>query len=57
MKRWYTSKTVWIGIIEFGMGVSHALANGADAWTAILTGLGVVTVVARAVTTEPLKRR
>ncbi len=60
MKRWYTSKLVWLGIIQFVMGVAMQVAEFIEtadfsptAIAAIV--LGVLTVVLRVwFTSEPV---
>jgi len=60
MKRWYQSRTVWVGILEIGIGVVGLIADqivtGQD-WTptAVLAIIGgTLTIVLRIITEKPL---
>lgn len=48
-KRWYFSKTLWIGILEFLGGLFTALA-GQLATGGIITIAGIITIVLRLLT-------
>ena len=56
-KAWYTSKTVWVGIIEIAIGVlgiGAEFLNKGDYSPAsfVVLGIGILTVVLRFMTTE-----
>ena len=59
-KRWYRSRTIWVGILEIAIGVlglvADHLASGQE-WTPasiVLIVTGALTLVLRKITTKPL---
>ena len=58
-KLWYTSKTIWVGVVEFLIGVAgllapffHAGVYTPEAITAMVAG--ALTIVLRLLTSTPL---
>jgi uncharacterized membrane protein len=59
MKPWYTSKTVWAGILEILAAIGLVVADFLQAgdFTApafVLLGVGVLTIVMRFLTNAPI---
>ena len=59
-KKWYQSKTVWIGILEVlsavGLLVADFLTTGDFTAPAfVLLGVGVITIVMRFLTEQPVE--
>ena len=56
MKRWYLSKTVWLGILVVAGGIAEYIA-GLPAGVSIPTIIaGVLSIVVRFLTSQPLIR-
>ena len=62
MKRWYQSRTVWVGIVEIALGitglVADQLATGQE-WTALSVLAivsGALTIILRKITEKPIRK-
>lgn len=63
MKKWYTSRTVWIGLFQIFGGLCSIMAQsltgeiGTEATITgiIVAGLGIKDIIMRAVTTDAIK--
>jgi len=54
-KRWYQSRTIWVGVLTVIAAVVSALALPSAGWReAVLAGLGAVMVVLRRITARPI---
>lgn len=49
IKKWYQSKTVWIGILTIAGGVITAIADEL-ATGGVLTGIGILNIILRNIT-------
>lgn len=54
MKKWYKSKTLWVGILQVVAGVAVALSEKVATGSAI-TVSGVLMIILRVITKEPIK--
>lgn len=54
-KKWYTSRTLWVGILEVIIGISTVLTGQLEAGTAI-TLFGVLQIALRVITRSSLIR-
>jgi len=52
-KKWYQSRTIWIGILETLAGILTAIA-GELSVGGVLTISGIVKIILRTITTSPL---
>jgi len=53
MKKWYSSKLIWVGFVTLGYGVAKLLGVDADLTPGALESvLGVIVVILRFVTKE-----
>ena len=52
MKKWYQSKTIWLGIGAVVTAVVSSLQASPDWKTAVIAGLGAGGILLRALTTE-----
>jgi len=53
MKKWYSSKLVWVGLVTLGYGVANLLGVDADLTPGALESvLGVIVVILRFITKE-----
>lgn len=57
VKKWYTSKAVWLGVIMCSAAIGEFLAGLPP--TAAITQIvsGILTIVARFVTSEPITQK
>ena len=54
MKKWYLSKTVWLGVLGIATSVVIAIDQGLSLTQVLLAGLGAATILIRGVTKLPL---
>lgn len=53
-KKWYQSRTIWVGVLTFLGGLATAVA-GEVASGGALTVVGLLNVILRTVTDEPIQ--
>jgi hypothetical protein len=53
-KKWYQSKTVWLGIIAVAVAALEVIDSGGTYLAAVLAAFGVASVVLRGYTDRPL---
>ena len=53
-KKWYLSKSVWLGVLAIAGAVVQSIASGASWESVTLAAFGSATVVLRSVTKLPL---
>ena len=54
-KKWYTSKTIWIAILEIGVGAVFAGIEAVPDWTAIaMIAFGAGHTILRIITGQPI---
>ena len=56
MKKWYESKTIWVGLVTLGYGALKFLGVdvGDPSPESIATALGIITVILRLITKKPV---
>lgn len=54
MKKWYKSKTIWLGVAAVLASVCGTVASGADWRTVALAAVGAIGVWLRTQTGEPV---
>jgi len=53
MKKWYSSKLVWVGLVTLGYGAAKLLGVDAELTPGALeTALGVIVIILRFITKE-----
>ncbi len=56
MKKWYLSKTVWMGAIAVTIAVLTIVDNGGSLVSAALAGFGALSVILRPMSTKKLTK-
>lgn len=56
MKKWYLSKTIWLGVAAVAVAGLQAYQTSGDWITAVIAGFGVASIALRAVTKDPVKK-
>lgn len=51
-KKWYRSKSVFLGFVAIAIAAFDVLQNGGSGYGAVIGGLGAATMLIRAVTEE-----
>jgi uncharacterized membrane protein len=54
MKKWYTSKTVWLGALAVAMSIVTIIDQGGSWTAAILAGFGAASIVLRSITDKKI---
>ena len=55
IKKWYESKTVWVGIITTLIGIFSLLESQYSGISIFTTSVGVLNIVLRTLTTAPIE--
>ena len=56
MKRWYESKTIWLGLTTIATAVMSAVAGGAGWQEAVIAAIGAVNIFIRTQTEKPIAK-
>lgn len=54
MKRWYESKTIWLGLATITTAVISAVAGGAGWQEAVIAAIGAANIFVRTQTDKPI---
>ena len=54
MKRWYESKTIWLGLATIATAVVSAVAGGAGWQEAVIAAIGAANIFVRTQTGKPI---
>lgn len=56
MKRWYESKTIWLGLATIATAALSALAGGAGWQEAVIAAIGAANIFIRTQTDKPIAK-
>ncbi len=56
VKKWYQSRTIWLGVSAVGSAVCAAVAGGAGWQTILLAGIGALGIFLRTKTSEAVEK-
>lgn len=56
MKRWYESKTIWLGLATIATAVLSAVAGGAGWQEAVIAAIGAANIYVRTQTDKPITK-
>ena len=56
MKKWYMSKTIWMGALAIGEATYHAIESGLDIKSILLAGFGAAFIYLRFITDSKITK-
>ena len=55
-KKWYLSKTMWVGVLTVGLAVFEAIDKGGNWVAAVIGGIGAAILILRPMSTKKLTK-